>query len=220
MLGGVNTSHGTLALYKFSHISSCVLTTNQGTPAYIARAACLGMIMDTHDAWEGRSMPELQGDALQSYIKAHGEERYERYSDKDGTCHGGTPLKGNSDDMDENEYPPFCHRPEHDVESIYWSMVSALLRARTISAPIDKYATNGVAVIWDILNNHEIPENPEPVQERRNPIVEMKKTMWVRLFCPEMHDVAVMLSDISKHVRSEYALWSGDLHPDHLHEAI
>ena len=92
---------------------------------FIARGVCLGVVSTDVLYRIALRMPELSDEARMLYVRAHGEERYERYNDKDGTRHGAIPP-----DMDQEFDPPpqFFHRPEHDVESVYWSMVSALLR--------------------------------------------------------------------------------------------
>ena len=43
---------------------------------------------------------------------------------------------------------------------------------------------------------------------------------WAAILPPEMEDCALLLFDISMHVNPDYSLWSDEILPDHLHEAI
>ena len=95
---------------------------------YIARSVCKGQVLTGLTYRIIPRMPQLSERAHALYIRAHGTDRYERYSDTNATPHGARPpiLFGVL------KVPEFCHRPEHDVESIYWSMISALLHVRPV----------------------------------------------------------------------------------------
>ena len=172
-------------------------------------------------------MPQLQGKALELYQQAYGKDHYLRYNDSGSTTHGGLSPQAcgydDDDDIDRTKIPAFRHRPEHDIESIDWSMVVVLLRV----CPATKreyFAPTANEQVWDWLNSHEIKENvPASAWDKRHPIVEGNLEFWEDLFFPEMRDVARLMFEISKHVRSEYALWEwkdGAYLEDHLHEAI
>ncbi|EJF56487.1 hypothetical protein DICSQDRAFT_174870 [Dichomitus squalens LYAD-421 SS1] len=198
------------------------LNDRTGTPLFIARSVSLGRLITATDSLRGTPMPRLTDDALNLYIAVHGRERYDRYNDQPGApeCHGGRPPTTNPDDIDEvPNLAAFVHRPEHDVESVYWTMVYALLRAQPVTAPREDYANPDSADVWKILLSHHIPDR-EYAEETRESIINGRRPKWLRLFWPDMHDVAVLMSRISQHVRSEYALWEGRLERDHLHEAV
>ncbi|TBU23612.1 hypothetical protein BD311DRAFT_673589 [Dichomitus squalens] len=191
-----------------------------GTPLYIARSVSLGDVL--LDFASAASMPRLTGDALQLYTTTYGQERYDRYNDDPvaRTYHGGYPP--NPSDFDEANIPVFVHRPEHDVESIYWTMLYALLRVQPATAPRDRYASDASAYVWKILLSHRIPrDKSSPNAEPRSHILNGWKNVWRRLFFADMEDVALLMWEISVQVRPEYALWEGGkLKPDHLHEAV
>ena len=173
-------------------------------------------------------MPELSGDALALYKKAYGEERYLMYNDDDLTTHRGLSpsARGKSlDDVVDETSPSFQHRSEHDVESIYWSMVVVLLRvhpALPVHYEIDPCEASLRA--WEALHSHQIPQDPSAgMSESRYLVSEATRPQWLALFLPEMHDVALLMLEISRHINSEYALWEweeGKYREDHLHEAL
>ena len=168
-------------------------------------------------------MPALTGEALRLYTTVYGQDRYDRFNDQpeSGTCHRGYPSRLVRRYLDIEDLPAFVHRPEHDVESVYWTMVYALLRAQPVAAPREDYAPAPSASFWETLLSHQIPsEECCCLGEQRGLILGLLKSQWRRPFSPVMRGVAELLWQISQHVCPEYALWEGDLEPDHLHEAV
>lgn len=171
-------------------------------------------------------MPELQGEALRLYRSAH-PGRLERFKERGNTCHGGqSPAARGIDEYDIDEgvvpRPPYFHRPEYDVESVYWAMVCVFLQAQPQDAPIEKYACEDVEETWTWLLNHRIPMRPKE-SDSRTLILMKVRSEWEDLFFEQMHDVAGLLHKISRHIRSEYALFDfapGSYIEDHLHEAV
>ena len=184
---------------------------------YIARGVCLGVVSIDGLYRLAVRMPELSDEARTLYVRAHGEARYERYNDSGGTRHGALPP-----DMDEefNPPPPFFHRPEHDVESVYWSMVSALLRVHPKGVDRETHADTNMIQTWNLLLSHEIPDKGSTSTDPRQMIVSKTQDPWRGLFFDEMKDVGTLLWQISRHIAPEYALWGDGLQPDHLHEAV
>ncbi|TBU63619.1 hypothetical protein BD310DRAFT_808584, partial [Dichomitus squalens] len=198
-----------------------------GTPLFIARSVSLGLVLIDSESLFGAPMPKLTGDALHLYTTAYGQERYDRYNDDPvaRTCHGGFPPTNNSHPraIKEAPKPDFIHRPEHDVESVYWTMVYALLRVQPAGAPVERDPSTASAIVWNTLLSHHIPgEKRVRSQEKRHEITGMAKQEWLDLFHATMEDVALLLWQVTQHVTSEYALWKweGNFQPDHLHEAV
>lgn len=188
---------------------------------YIARSVSIGMVLKTDYAViKAPRMPLLTGQALQLYIKVHGRARYELYNDKDlsATRHGGLPPNKEAHEI--TDLPQFTHRPEHDVESNFLTLLSVLLRLQPLSAPRDKYASPAFAEKWRTLRSHTIPNEPSVLDETRHSLFIMAQEEWTGLFLPEMRDVALMMWEISRQVAPEYALFEGHLEVDHLHEAV
>ena len=74
-------------------------------------------------------MPTLDGQAKEKYIKAYGAETYNQWCDIDGK-HGGKAPVG---DINNVEMPSFTHKPCHDVESTYWTLLYSLVKAHPAS---------------------------------------------------------------------------------------
>ena len=64
-----------------SYIPSSNLTGLQGTPKYIARSVSLGKVLIDSDTLLADPMPELSEEAKNLYIKAYGEDRYQKYAE-------------------------------------------------------------------------------------------------------------------------------------------
>ena len=170
----------------------------------------------------------LDGATKARYEKAHHDKtRYSRYNDDKFTRHGGVPKEDASayEDAPPGASPPFHHRGEHDVESIYWSLVCAILRVNPRGYRKARYATGVLKVTWNYLNSHEIPNAREGkiIEDARNRILNYPLSFWRELLPNEMRDVATLMYDVSRHIRSEYALWDwddGKYDEAHLHEAF
>ncbi|KAI1792812.1 hypothetical protein LXA43DRAFT_1005225 [Ganoderma leucocontextum] len=200
------------------------LTQRTGTPMYIARGVCAGKVLKGLIYRVCPAMPELSGTALDLYIRAHGEERYQSYNDKNGTLHGALPpplVDPYATPTQSAEPPPLYHRPEHDVESIYWAMISALLRLYPEGYKPDSDALKRLAQAWEIFESHQIPKDADDhAEDLRQTFLNKDAVAWEKILPPEMKDVAVLLCRVSMHVNPEYALWQDGLPQDHLHEAV
>lgn len=170
-------------------------------------------------------MPELSGRALELYQAAHGKEHYERYNDKKMAqrmlMHGGVPPR----DFREIMSPPeFFHRPEHDVESVFWTMFAILARVQPASGPQEEYVPAELRSGWAAFDSHEIPSDPTEIHDERDVLFGTTRQSWRNMFAPfpAMSDIADLLCDVSEQVGPEYALWEWDHEPepDHLHEAV
>ncbi|PIL29003.1 hypothetical protein GSI_09050 [Ganoderma sinense ZZ0214-1] len=164
-------------------------------------------------------MPQLSEKARALYVVAYGAERYERYSDTHTTPHGASPPY--FDDRAHTYTPPeFYHRPEHDVESIYWSMVSALLHVRPTAVEAEPEAPKVFMEAWEDLLKHRIPDPDEGYCDPRANFLSKKPAEWSKLLLGDLKSLGPLLEDISRQVRPEYALCGDGLLPDHLHEAV
>ncbi|PIL29004.1 hypothetical protein GSI_09051 [Ganoderma sinense ZZ0214-1] len=205
------------ALLDSEDVSPDDLKHRTGTPMYIARSVCLGEVFTQLTFRVGPPMPGLSDEARALYVGVHGEQRYERYKDIGGTLHGALPP-----DLRQQfkPRPVFRHRPEHDVESVYWSMVSALLRVHPKNVDREAQADEEMVEIWEVLLSHKIPRQRSRTQDKRQSIIGQSDDAWEALLLGDMKDIGALLFNISEHVNPEYALWGDGLQPDHLHEAV
>ncbi len=182
---------------------------------YIARSACPGKYLQIYGI-AGR-MPELQGKAYDLYINAHGQHRYERYAEPGPTtCHGSRPPM----EWTESD-PQFAHRPEHDVESVFWTMLLTLVRVCPLTFQDEKeWAPDHVAELWSAFYEHEILEKPHAFAGNRSLTFLLDSNMWLDYFPAEMADIAKMMRRIADQVAPEYAFWPTQPPEDHLHEAV
>ncbi|KAI1791249.1 hypothetical protein LXA43DRAFT_1061457 [Ganoderma leucocontextum] len=195
------------------------LTRRTGTPAYVARSVCIGRVLNRFGCNSIPAMPKLSGKALELYDAVHGK-RYHRYNDKDKdeTSHGAPPQIPHPTKV---QTPPhFFHRAEHDVESIYWSMISAVLRVRPQGIVEDSPMTHDVGEVWMPLLTHRVPARPDTYTDPRQPLMDKSSEEWRAYFLDGMKDVGDLLEQISQQVNPEYALWGDRRQPDHLHEAM
>ena len=97
-------------------------------------------------------------------VAAHGEERYNRYNDGEGTYHGGvrpsTELKHEDLDKLANSVP-FYHRWEYDAESVFWTLYSVLLRVTPQGAQFSTAAQRKLSKMWEKLSRHTIEDDDD-----------------------------------------------------------
>ncbi len=161
-------------------------------------------------------MPTLTPAAERLYVKAYGQQRYDKFAEKNPlTCHGAIPPRKRP-----NPIPPFAHRPCHDAESIFWTMFAALLLAQPANAEREPHASERVASLWAKLYDHQIPAQPAQYEDNRESILSMDEYKWEMCFDTQMRDVALLLADISRQVAPEYEYWTPRPPDDHLHEAV
>lgn len=183
---------------------------------YISRSVCRGQVLTDFENRIFQPMPQLSEEARVLYVNAHGQARYDRYNDTKLTRHGACPP-----DFDDFDKPrPFCHRPEHDVESVYWSLVSALLSVRPKGAEEEEIAALPLQDNWHRLLTNIIPDRPSSYTDPRDLTLKQSEAAWRDVFLGDMKDVAALLSNISRQIRPEYAFFADDLQQDHLHEAV
>ncbi|KAI0079447.1 hypothetical protein K474DRAFT_1659020 [Panus rudis PR-1116 ss-1] len=186
------------------------LANRTGTPRYIARAVRMGRLL-------GRSrlnvffdpMPTLSGEALERYVKVYSQASYDQYEDAEGTTHGGKPISLDA------ERPKFCHRPDHDAESIFWTLLVALI----LAYPADSVyvaPTKEFRAVWESIERHTISHD----QDSRNSTLNYSNEEFADVLHPRLASLAPLLSRLSSQVSPEYAYLSPAPPEDHLHEAF
>ncbi|KAM5545914.1 hypothetical protein V8D89_000040 [Ganoderma adspersum] len=195
----------------------------EGTPMFTARSACVGSFFVSSASVTAVGMPELTGDALDRYNAVHGPARYEKYPPETiggAKQHGFTPPPP----IDHSEFQSdiqYVHRPEHDVESIFWIMLYVLLLVKPKDGEAAKYASPAFGQIWGPLSSCSISGPALGEEDSRNVIFERRISTWMDAFDGSMRDVGNMLCRIARQIKTEWALWEGSATaPDHLHEAV
>ncbi|KAI0772771.1 hypothetical protein BD413DRAFT_492299 [Trametes elegans] len=209
--------------------SGRLLQQQVGTPQYVARAVAMGHpVFARHTPLR---MPTLSGEAKEMYIRAYGPTRYDTYCDGTSTFHGGTPAELDEPTWESAERTTATThylRWEYDVESVYWTMYSVLLRVLPkgfIELPGE--ATRiALEHYWGIFHEHNFGSaDKHPcenlLQDTRTPLLDCDPVAFARPFAPGMQDAARLLFDIAQHVRIPYvAMATPPTQEDHLHEAV
>ena len=191
---------------------------------YIARSVSLGRLLTESDYHtEFIPMPRLKGKALELYIAAWGDETYQRYCDADGLTHGAHPPDAQAarEIRKRDEDIPSIYRPEHDVESAFWSFFVTTLQLVPIGAGADERSRR-FHNIWRVLLEHEACSE---LDERDNMILDVMTGQGPRYFKGVLHPqlepvLARLLWQLAQQITPEYALLSQSIAPDHLHEAV
>ncbi|OBZ76718.1 hypothetical protein A0H81_03222 [Grifola frondosa] len=187
-----------------------------GTPTYVARSVNSEQVRTWGRAKSYVKMPELTGKAKELYEKAH-EQRCKDYLEEPDTFHGGVPS------TDPDFVPPkWRHRPEHDVESVFWSMLVALLRVIPKNEWWTAHSESEYRTVWKILREHRFEAK---ATDERYQIFEMflydKPCIPAYVLPTPFLPIIPLIKNIMLQVQPEYAAM-GQQPPkeDHLHEAI
>lgn len=158
-------------------------------------------------------MPHLSSDAKQVYIDTYGQEAYDDYDDSDGTVHrGGMPGPGAAP-------PTYFHRPDHDVESIFWVLLTSLLNAQP--KEVDPRAEAHFFHYENaskMLDYHIITKDADG--DERDGLLSFTTSRFQRALDPKLDSLAEMLYMMMRQVRPEYAYLDPPPVKDHLHEAM
>ena len=197
---------------------------------FIARSIASGRLLKTDHDTDYVPMPELFDDAKKAYNEV--------YSGYDDFCDQPEQFHGCKHPIDENlflrlrlqerkkalfemkkqkrEAAQFLHRADHDVESIYWVLVTTLLRAQpqevSKDVNLEKYFDT-----WLWFSQHVIRKGDQ--KDPRSDALNYDIGDWAAALDPKLSSLAFMLSAMGEQIRPEYGL----LKPpkvDHLHEAM
>ena len=160
-------------------------------------------------------MPTLDGEAKSRYLDAYGPAAYEAYRNDNGvdTFHGSkyTSSKGIK--------RAFVHRPDHDMESIFWVLLSVLLTVE----PKEPSKDSNLDVQYNAMarayfDEHTIQKGA--LSDSRDPLLEWDTSYLEYVLDPRFHTFAPMLHEMGRQVIPEYAYLDKEPPKDHLHEAM
>ena len=199
---------------------------------FIARSIASGQLLKSANATDYVPMPELYDDARELYDKAYKKETYVRFCDRPGYFHGCkhpvnekefVHLRAKDRDraiakmrQQKRDATQFLHRADHDVESIYWVLVTTLLRVLPDGAsPVAD--PKMYQEFWWSLAQHTIEKGK--TTDSREGICSKGIKDWEAVLDPQLSSLSYMLSAMGKQIRPEYGLLE-PLDPEHLHEAM
>ncbi len=145
-------------------------------------------------------MPSLSVEAQKVYTAVYGQEAYDSYNDKEGQVHSSkVPVL-------KEDRPPaqekFYHRPDHDIESVFWVLLATLLRAQ----PKTRTDDVDLADYWeayDYFLNHTIQTGRK--QDSRTGLLNYTSAWFAEALDPKLRGLAPMLRDMARQIRPEYA---------------
>ncbi|KAI0072547.1 hypothetical protein K474DRAFT_1667686 [Panus rudis PR-1116 ss-1] len=121
--------------------------------------------------------------------------------------HGGPPAPSK----------PFCHRMDHDAESMFWVLFRCLLLARPLSVP-EEEDTNVNTTAWQEFSRHTISHNNG--NDSRAAFMTWDVAMFEKSLHPKLAHVAELLRELMVQVRPEYGYLDPPPPQEHLHEAM
>ncbi|KAJ8516433.1 hypothetical protein ONZ45_g6258 [Pleurotus djamor] len=192
-----------------------------GTPKYIARSVAAGELLHCNILFA--EMPQLPEDVAELYNAAYSpaNEALRAFQDDDTTHRGNVNMKRCRayDNNPSTLRRDFEHQPRHDAESVFWCILSFLLRAlpTTAKGPEDDVNNAKFNAIWKCFLDHSIPEDSE--SDTRCGLL-LKHQDWKKALHTDLSFVADLLDDLVKQVRPEYALLEPEPEQFNLHEAM
>ena len=154
-------------------------------------------------------MPILRGKACDLYLKTFGQDFYDSFTDTDGLFHGGSysgkPQEG------------FFHQPRHDIESVFWTLLSSILRVFPTGADLEKDTLGEFSAALEALDSHHIDSS---LLDSRIGLLDWTEADFEAALHPKLALLAPMLYAMSGQIRPEYAHLSPSPRKEHLHEAM
>lgn len=184
----------------------------QGTPRYIARAVASGqLITKLRMAKVYHRMPELEAKAKELYLKNYGQDTYDAYIDVAANIYHGSKFQEPS-----NAPPSFSHRPDHDVESLFWVLVFCVILALPLDA--DEELTQDFVDAWTVMETHAIVS--DKTVDPRTYFLTIEKAGWEQMVHPKLSSLAGMMIKLADQIAPEYGYLNPPPKRDHLHEAF
>ncbi|KAF7796481.1 hypothetical protein EIP86_007658 [Pleurotus ostreatoroseus] len=196
-----------------------------GTPRFLARSSSLCAHLRTT---RFRPMPVLIGEAKDRYVEAYSQDEYDLYTDNEDTWHG-VPRVHKTDVKDIN----YLHRPDHDVETTFWSMIYASMQ---LSGPedqkddcghgkhVDESLSDHASFTWSRIHGHAIHfasrcENELP-KDSRDVLLVYTEEDWREALHPAVACLAPLFVQMAHQIYPEYGLLETPPPQEHLHEAM
>ena len=159
------------------------------------------------------SMPTLDEDTKSCYLDAYGRAAYEHYRHDNGIdiIHG---AKFTSSGRIQRG---FVHRPDHDVESIFWVLLYVLIVAepKDDSGNWDKTRNKEAYLLFE---EHTIKKNS--TDDIRSFILGWNQRKLVSALDPKFRSLGPILHEMRCQIRPEYAELDEEPPKDHLHEVM
>ena len=158
-------------------------------------------------------MPTLDEDTKSCYLDAYGRAAYEHYRHDNGIdiIHG---AKFTSSGRIQRG---FVHRPDHDVESIFWVLLYVLIVAepKDDSGNWDKTRNKEAYLLFE---KHIIEKNS--TADTRTVLLNWNQYTLASALDPKFCSLVPMLYEMRRQIKPEYAELDEEPPKDHLHEVM
>ncbi len=131
-------------------------------------------------------MPVLPSHLAARYAEAYCNDRsgLRAFSDNRSTRHGGAYTEEMEEKHDSDRTlreTQFEHRPRHDAESVFWSIVVFLLLAVPLGSAPEDPARCGLNRAWKYIANHEIGVYADMGDSRLSLLHDSRWGKWMHL---------------------------------------
>ena len=158
-------------------------------------------------------MPTLGENARKYYIDAYGLAAYDRYRNDNGvdTIHGSKYTHSMVVQR------KFVHRPDHDVESIFWVLYLVLLTVRP-AVPSKDWRDGRNKQALGYFEDHVVAMGVRC--DSRDPLLANNDLALCASLEPKLAFLGLMLYEMGCHIAPEYAYVDEEPPKDHLHEVM
>ncbi|THG94388.1 hypothetical protein EW026_g7076 [Hermanssonia centrifuga] len=161
----------------------------------------------------------LTGLAKSLYVQAYSQQSYDLYADSEGQCHSVPDTLKTKDQCSE-----YAHRPDHDVESIFWSLIYVLLQLQPLDGEDSNVSglSEDALLAWKHLHGHRVEAATKTSLsiDTRDVLFEFCAGDWNKALHPGLSSLAPLLAKMSLQVWPEYGLLAESPPREHLHEAM
>ncbi|KAJ8519591.1 hypothetical protein ONZ45_g3487 [Pleurotus djamor] len=194
-----------------------------GTPKYIARSVAVGKVLHANMMFQ--EMPELPEDIASQYEDAYAsaDDPLRTLKDVGGTFHGSDfDMRRCRDRYRDASLleADFHHQAFHDAESVFWCILSVLLRAlpKAANGPDDDLHNSDFNDTWKFFLIHNIPNSSQQPDTRGGLL--STPPDWRMVLHPQLGFVSDLLDELVQQVFPEYTLLDPAPNEFHLHEAM
>ncbi|KAJ8519585.1 hypothetical protein ONZ45_g3492 [Pleurotus djamor] len=194
------------------------LNERTSTPMFIARSVAVTRVL--FEEVPTAQFPILAGHALTAYQTTYDCSAHPLRSLEDGekTVHGSRLNPTKQRRYKRNlplAHKDFRHEPRHDAESIFWCILTFLLRSlpENVAEDINNGRFN---VLWKCIATYEI-DKFNMMDSRRHIFSPLP---WADILHKDLSPLADLISELVDQVQPEYALLDPPPHICHLHEAL
>jgi hypothetical protein len=156
-------------------------------------------------------MPTLDGEAKALYVAAYGEDVYNKFTDDDNDqrFHGGLNTG--------EAQGGFLHLPRHDVESVFWTLLSSILHAYPSAGDPETTTDKRFDAALKALESHIIDKSQI---DYRDNLLGFRAYKFQEALHSDLATLAPMLESMCHQIRPEYSFLSPAPQKEHLHEAM